>query len=482
MSELQVAPGRLLYGGEWHEAKSGRTFESVNPSTGKPITKVAGAGRDDVDAAVAAALKAFTEGAWPKMSGDDRAKCLWRLGDLLEQNKEEVARLETLDSGKPIRDTTNVDVPYAADCFRYFAGWANKIHGETIPVKGPFLNYTRREPVGVCAGIIPWNFPLLMATWKLAPALAAGNTMIVKPASQTPLSALKLGQLALEAGFPPGVVNVLTGSGGECGMALVRHPSVHKVAFTGSTEVGRTIMKESAETLKRVSLELGGKSPNIVFADANLDGAVRGALIGIFYNMGELCTAGSRLLVEESIHDALMDKLVAGAAKMQPGDPFDPKTRVGPLVSEEHMKTVLRYIDIGKSEARLAAGGERKGNQGYFVQPTVFDGVSNQMTIAREEIFGPVLAVITFKTPEDAVRIAADTPYGLAAGVWTRDVGKAHAVAARIPAGTVWVNTYNVFDQASPFGGYKQSGFGREMGRHAIELYTETKSVWVALD
>jgi aldehyde dehydrogenase (NAD+)/phenylacetaldehyde dehydrogenase len=481
MSDVQVAPGRLFYGGEWHDARSGRTFDSVNPATGKVIARLAAGGSEDVEAAVQAAHQAFTEGPWAKMSGDDRARLLWKLGDLLEQHKEEVARLETLDSGKPIRDTQNIDVPYAADCFRYFAGWANKIHGETIPVKGPFLNYTRREPVGVCAGIIPWNFPLLMATWKLAPALAAGNTMVLKPASQTTLSALKLAELAREAGFPPGVVNVLTGGGGECGMALVRHPRVAKVAFTGSTEVGRTIMKESAETLKRVSLELGGKSPNIVFADADLEGAVRGALVGIFYNMGELCTAGSRLLVQESIHDALLDKLVAGTARMQPGDPFDPKTRVGPLVSEEHMKTVLGYIDVGKREARLVAGGERKGSEGYFVQPTVFDGVRNDMTIAREEIFGPVLSVITFKDVEEAVRVAADTPYGLAAGVWTRDIGKAHAVAARIPAGTVWVNTYNVFDQASPFGGYKQSGFGREMGRHALELYTETKSVWVAL-
>src|SRR5262245_29307521 len=417
MNEVQIRPGRLLYGGEWHDAKSGRTFDSINPATGKVITKIAAAGKDDVDVAVQAAHKAFLEGDWPKMSAADRARCLWRLGELLDKYKEDVAHLETLDAGKPIRDTLGIDVPSAADCFRYFAGWATKIHGETIPVKGPFLNYTRREPVGVCAGIIPWNFPLLMATWKLAPALAAGNTMILKPASQPPLSALRLGQLALEAGFPPGVVNVLPGGGGEVGMALVRHRDVHKVAFTGSTEVGRTIMRESAETLKRVSLELGGKSPNIVFADADLEGAVRGALVGIFYNMGELCTAGSRLLVQDSVHDALMDKLVAGAAKMQPGDPFDPKTRVGPLVSEEHMKTVLRYIDIGKSEARLAAGGERKGNQGYFVQPTVFDGVSNQMTIAREEIFGPVLAVITFKTPEDAVRIGSDTQYGLDAGV-----------------------------------------------------------------
>jgi acyl-CoA reductase-like NAD-dependent aldehyde dehydrogenase len=481
MSEVQVSPARLIYGGAQHEAKSGRSFETINPASGKPITSVPAAGKPDVEAAVASAQKAASEGPWPKMSGDERARLLWRLGDLLEARKEEVARLETLDSGKPIRDTLNIDVPFAADCFRYFAGWANKIYGETIPVKGPFLNYTRREPVGVCAGIIPWNFPLLMATWKLAPALAAGNTMIVKPASQTPLSALKLGELALEVGFPPGVVNGLTGSGGEVGMALVRHPQVDKVAFTGSTEVGRTIMKESAETLKRVSLELGGKSPNIVFADANLDGAVRGALTGIFYNMGELCTAGSRLLVEDSVHDAFMDKLVAGAAKMPPGDPFDPKTRLGPLISEEHMKTVLGYIEAGKQEARLVCGGERKGSEGFFVTPTVFDRVQNDMRIAREEIFGPVLSVITFRDLEEAVRVAADTPYGLAAGVWTRDVGKAHAVAARIPAGTVWVNTYNVFDQASPFGGYKQSGFGREMGRHALELYTETKSVWVSL-
>jgi aldehyde dehydrogenase (NAD+)/phenylacetaldehyde dehydrogenase len=481
MSERDVSPGRLLYGGQLHDARSGRTFETINPATGARLTQVAAAGPEDVDAAVAAARAAFADGAWPKMTGDDRSKLLWKLGDLIEKHKDELARLETLDSGKPIRDTQNVDVPMAADYFRYFAGWANKVYGETIPVRGPFLNYTRREPIGVCAGIIPWNFPILMATWKLAPALAAGNTMILKPAEQTPLTAIRLGQLALEAGFPPGVVNVLPGAG-ETGAALVRHAGIGKVAFTGSTDVGKTIMRESADTLKRVSLELGGKSPNIVFADANLDGAVRGALSGIFYNAGEVCTAGSRLLVEESVHDAFMDKLTAGAAKMQPGDPLDSKTRMGPLVSEDHMKTVLGYIDVGKQEAQLKAGGTRVGTTGYFVVPTIFDGVSNSMRIAREEIFGPVLAVLTFKDVAEAVRIATDTPYGLAAGVWTRDVGKAHAVAASIPAGTVWVNTYNVFDQASPFGGYKQSGFGREMGRHALELYTETKSVWVALD
>jgi acyl-CoA reductase-like NAD-dependent aldehyde dehydrogenase len=483
--QIHVKPGKLLIDGKWVEASSGRTFPTTNPATAEVVTQVAEADERDVDLAVRAARRAFEGGPWAEMSASDRGKILWRIGDLIDKYNEELGTLETLDNGKPLFESRQVDMPMAAEVFRYYAGWATKIQGETVPVRGPFLHYTLREPIGVVAAIVPWNFPLLLASWKLAPALAAGNTVVLKPAPWTPLTALRLAEICQEAGLPDGSINVLTGSTRELGRALVLHPGVDKVAFTGSTATGKEILRNSADTLKRVTLELGGKSPNIVLADADLEGAVRGATIGIFYGKGEVCAAGSRLFVEKKIKDEFIQKLVDRAKKLQPGDPLDPKTRFGALTSEPQMEKVLGYIEKGKAEgARLLAGGERArvGNgKGYFIQPTVFDGVRNDMTIAREEIFGPVLATIEFADAEEAVREANNTPYGLAAAVWTRDIGKAHRIARRLQAGTVWINTYNNYDPAAAFGGYKMSGYGRELSLHAMENYTQVKSVWVNL-
>jgi len=483
--QIQVKPGKLFIGGKWVDAASGKTFPTINPATGETITAIAEGDERDAAAAVEAARKAFESGPWPEMSASDRARLLWKLGDLVDKYNEELGTLETLDNGKPIFESRQIDMPMVAEVFRYFAGWATKIHGETVPVRGPFLHYTLREPLGVVAAIVPWNFPLLLASWKLAPALAAGNTVVLKPASWTPLTAIRFGELCQEAGVPDGVVNIVTGPGATLGKALVRHPGVAKVAITGETRTGQEIVRDSADTLKRVTLELGGKSPNIVFADADLDAAVRGATIGIFYGKGEVCAAGSRLFVDKKIHDDFLQKLVDRAKKLQPADPLDPKTRFGALVSERQMQTVLGYIAKGKAEgAKLVAGGERVsvGNgKGCFLQPTVFDGVRNDMTIAREEIFGPVLASIEFGDIDEAVRLANETPYGLASAVWTRDIAKAHRVAHKLQAGTVWINTYNNYDPAAAFGGYKMSGYGRELSLHAIEHYTQVKSVWVNL-
>jgi acyl-CoA reductase-like NAD-dependent aldehyde dehydrogenase len=420
------------------------------------------------------------------MSARERGRIVRRLADRLSERADEVARLETLHNGKPISESRHIEVPAAAECFEYYAGWSDKVMGETIPVKGNHLAYTLREPVGVVAAIVPWNFPLLLAAWKVAPALACGNTVVLKPASQTPLTALALGEIAVEIGLPPGVLNVITGPGSATGQAIVEHPGIDKIAFTGDTSTGRSIMKSAADTLKRITLELGGKSPNIVLPDADLEAAIRGATIGIFYGKGEVCAAGSRLLVDRSIRDEFVDRLAARATKMVPGDPMDPKTRFGALSSRKQLDTVMKYIDSGKSEgAALVAGGERADigtGKGYFVRPTIFADVTPAMTIAREEIFGPVLAVIDFADLDEAIARANDTPYGLAAGVWTRDVKKAHYVARKLQAGTVWVNTYNVYDTAAPFGGYKQSGFGREMSAHALDHYTQIKTVWVDLN
>ncbi|HUG39019.1 MAG TPA: aldehyde dehydrogenase family protein [Longimicrobiales bacterium] len=478
------APDSLYINGEWTDPSEGGRFETVNPGTGEVLAEVPEAGPSDVDAAVAAARAALS-GPWSTMDAADRAALLWRMGDALEARREELGRLEVLDNGKPLREVP-FDLQGAIDAFRYYAGWATKLEGETIPVRGSVLNYTLREPVGVVAGIIPWNFPLEMAAWKAAPALACGNAIILKPAEQTPLTALELAAIAGEVGLPPGVFNVLTGHGETTGAALVRHRDVDKVAFTGSTAVGRTIMREAAETLKGVSLELGGKSPNIVFEDADLDAAARGAFNAVFYNTGQCCTAGSRLLVHESVYEPLMAKLVERAGSLQPDEPLNPKRKYGPVISGEQLERVLGYIETGRSEgAEILTGGGRAVREGfengYWIQPTVFDRVRPDATIAREEIFGPVLAAMTFSDEDEAVALANDTIYGLAGAVWTRDVKRAHRVARRIQAGTVWINTYHPLDAASPFGGYKQSGHGRELGRHALDLYTQIKSVWVDL-
>ncbi|HEX7186159.1 MAG TPA: aldehyde dehydrogenase family protein [Thermoanaerobaculia bacterium] len=481
-TEIRFPPRKLWIGGEWVEPDGGRSFVTENPATEEPLCEVAAASPADVDRAVKAA-RAALHGDWGRMPARERGQLLWKLADALEARADEFALLETLDNGKPIFESRYVDIPAGAEALRYFAGWADKITGDTLPVSGPFvLAYTLREPVGVVGAITPWNFPLIQALWKIAPALACGNTVVHKPASYTPLTALRFAELAAEAGLPPGVLNVLPGSGAEVGNALVAHPEVAKISFTGSTEVGRDIMRGAADTIKRVTLELGGKSPNIVFADADLDAAAKGAYTGIFYGKGEVCAAGSRLFVEAKVHDELMDRLLARTKRLAPGDPLDPKTRLGALVSRKQREGVLGYIEEGKREgARIVCGGEPAdlNGKGWFMQPTILDGVKNDMRIAREEVFGPVLAVIPFEKAGDAVELANASIYGLAAGVWTRDVGKAHEVARQLQAGTVWINQYNWYDSGAPFGGYKQSGFGRELGREALDAYTEVKTVYV---
>jgi acyl-CoA reductase-like NAD-dependent aldehyde dehydrogenase len=482
-SQAKVPPAKLWIGGQWAEPEGGKTFTTSNPATEEAIGEVGSASAGDVDRAVDAAKKAL-EGDWGrKYSARERGRMLWKIADALEARIDEFALLETLDNGKPIFESRYVDIPAAIDALRYFAGWADKVTGETLPVSGPFvLAYTLREPVGVVAAITPWNFPIIQALWKIAPALACGNTVIHKPASNTPLTALKFAELASEAGLPPGALNVLPGRGAEVGNALVAHKDVAKITFTGSTEVGKDIMRGAAETVKRLTLELGGKSPNIVFADADLDAAVKGAYTGIFYGKGEVCAAGSRLFVERSVHDALVEKLVERTKKLSPGDPLDPKTRLGALVSRQQRESVLSYVEAGRSEgAEVVAGGEAAtvGGKGFFMQPTILDACRNDMKVAQEEIFGPVLVVIPFDDVKEAVKLANDSIFGLAAGVWTRDIGKAHQVARDLQAGTVWINQYNWYDSGAPFGGYKQSGFGRELGKQALEYYTESKTVFV---
>jgi len=483
-TKTKLEPGKLLINGQWIDAA--KKFNTTNPATGEVLTQLSEASTDDVNRAVDAARRAFEDrtGPWRKMSASERGRLIWRIADLVEKNIEELAELETLDNGKPIFESRYVDMPMVIDVLRYYAGWATKIHGETVNTTETAFTYTLREPVGVVGMIVPWNFPLLLASWKLGPALACGNTIVWKPASLTSLTALRFGELAVEAGVPAGVLNILTGGSGV-GRAIVQHPGIDKIAFTGSTEVGKEIMRSAADSMKRLTLELGGKSPNIVFADADIDNAVKGAITGIFYGKGEVCNAGSRLFVESKVQDEFLEKLVARVKKMQPGDPLDPKTRMGAIVSQQQMESVLGYIDAGKKEgAKLIEGGSRvsvDGGKGFFIQPTIFVGVSNNMKIAQEEIFGPVLATLAFTDLDEVIKQANDIPYGLAAAVWTRDVKKAHTVSRQLRAGTVWINTYGLMDASLPFGGHKSSGFGRELGVHAIEHYTELKTVWLNL-
>ncbi|MDR3614029.1 MAG: aldehyde dehydrogenase family protein [Candidatus Obscuribacterales bacterium] len=484
--DFLARPKQLLIDGKFVDAETGNMFETRNPATDEVLCQVQEGGKADIDKAVKAARKAFEHGKWRKITATQRANMMLKLADLVEKNADEFAQLETLDNGKPIKESRYFDIPAVVETFRYYAGWCTKLEGETISNNPDFFTYTLREPIGVVGQIIPWNFPLLMAAWKLGPALACGNTLILKPAEQTPLSALRLGELVLEAGFPEGVVNIVTGFGANsAGEALSNHMDVDKIAFTGEDKTGREIVKASAGNLKRVSLELGGKAPNIVFADADIDAAVKGAIMGIFFNQGQVCCAGSRLFLDKKIHDEFMSKLTERVSKMRQGNGMDESTQIGPQVSREQQERVLKYIGIAKGEgAAVACGGDAPAGdlaKGYFVKPTIFTGVHNDMRIAQEEVFGPVLSVIPFEGVDDVADQANKIAFGLSGAVWTSDVKKAHKLAARIKAGTVWVNTFNMLDVAVPFGGYKMSGYGRELGKHSIDLYTNIKSVWVNL-
>jgi phenylacetaldehyde dehydrogenase len=484
---LKRAP-KLLIGGEWVESKSQKRVPVMDPATGRQIASVADANAADVERAVAAARQALEKGPWRDTLPAQREALLWKLSDLIERNADELAELESLNNGKTKFMASIVDVPGTRDYFRYMAGWATKIEGSTFQtsIHGPpgmkFHTYTLREPVGVVAQIIPWNFPLAMCSWKLGPALAAGCTCVLKPAEQTPLTALRLGELILEAGFPPGVVNILTGYGETTGAALVAHPDVDKVAFTGSTEVGKIINKAATDTLKRVTLELGGKSPVIVLPDADLNSVVGGAANAIFFNSGQVCTAGSRLFAHKKVFDQVVEGLSSAAQKIRLGPGLDPKTEMGPLVSKEQQDRVLGYIDSGRKDgAKVLSGGESPSSEGYFVKPTVFANVKPDMRIVREEIFGPVVVAQRFEDLDEIAALANDTPYGLAASIWSKDVSAVHRLVPKIKAGTVWVNCHNFVDPAMPFGGFKQSGFGREAGRAVFEYYTELKSVCIAI-
>ncbi|HEY3203347.1 MAG TPA: aldehyde dehydrogenase family protein [Thermoanaerobaculia bacterium] len=474
----------LFINGSFVPSSSGKRFPTTNPATGETIAEVAEAGKDDLDLAVAAARQTLESGPWPSMKPRQRGRILIRAADLLLSRAEDFGRVETLDNGKPVFEAAKIDMPAAAECLAYFGEYADKLYGDTFPGRKDAFLMTLREPVGVVGAITPWNFPLLQAMWKIAPALALGNTVVLKPASVTPLTSLLFAELLAEAGLPPGAFNVVPGPGAVIGQAMAEHSGIDKISFTGETETGKSILRTAAGTVKRVSMELGGKSPNVVFADADLDAAAKGAINAIFYGKGELCSAGSRLLVEESIHDALIEKVVDRAKKMTPGDPLDPKTRLGSLVSETQRDKVARYVESGKKEgARLVAGGNRAavGGKGAFFEATVFDGVTPTMTIAREEIFGPVLATLSFKDENEAVAVGNSTIYGLAAAVWSRDIKKALRAAKALKAGTVWINAYNYYDPGLPFGGYKESGFGRERGHYALEEYTQVKSIWIDL-
>jgi aldehyde dehydrogenase (NAD+) len=479
----KIRQTQCFIGGKWLPAASGKTFETINPATEEVIAQVAEGDASDVDLAVDAARDALEHGPWSKMDARDRGRLMYKLCDLIEDEAEELAALETLDNGKPIREARIGDVPLVLDVLRYYAGYADKIHGQTIPVRGNYFTYTRREPVGVVGQIIPWNFPMLMAAWKWGPALAAGCTVVMKPAEQTPLTCLRLARLAQKAGIPDGVINVIPGYGPTAGAAIVRHKGVDKVAFTGEYKTAQIIMRDAAPTLKRLTFELGGKSPNIVFADADLEAAAIGSHFGLYLNQGQCCCAGSRLFVEEKVHDKFVDKLVAMNKGRKLGDPFDPETEQGPQVDQAQFDKIMHYIDQGKKEgASCLTGGERHGTRGYFVKPTLFANVNDEMKIAQDEIFGPVLSVLKFKNVDEIIERANNTFYGLAAAVWTRDIAKAHRLAAKIKAGTVWINCYDVFDAAAPFGGFKMSGLGRELGERGLDAYTETKTVTVSLN
>ena len=479
---------QLFIGGRWVDAASGETFDTPNPATGESLASVASGGPEDIDRAVRAARTAFEDGPWSRMTPSERGRMVWRIGDLILEHLEELAQLESLDNGKPLTIARAADVPLAADLFHYMAGWATKIEGNTINISVPyapgaqFHAYTLREPIGVVGQIIPWNFPLLMAAWKLGPALATGNCVVLKPAEQTPLSALLLARLIQEAGVPDGVVNVVTGFGETAGAPLAAHDGVDKVAFTGSTEVGKMIVQAAAGNLKKVTLELGGKSPNVVFADADPEASVAGAANAIFFNHGQCCVAGSRLYVERDRFDEVVEGVAEIAKGIKVGDGFSADTQMGPLVSDEQLRRVSGYLDSGRADgAEVVTGGGRVGERGYFIEPTVISKTRPDMKIVREEIFGPVVVAEPFQSLDEIAAVANDSPYGLGAGVWTKDVSKAHAMAKRLRAGTVWINCYNIFDAALPFGGYKQSGWGREMGHEALEAYTEVKAVCTQL-
>ncbi len=478
----EVRQTLCFIGGKWIPSASGKTFDTLHPATEEVIAQIAEGDAADIDLAVDAARAQFDGGEWSRMDARERGRLMYKFADLLEEHAGELAALETLDNGKPISDSRAADIPLVIQCIRYYAGWADKIQGDTIPIDGEFFCYTRREPVGVVGQIIPWNFPALMAAWKWGPALACGCTIVMKPAEQTPLSCLRMARLAQKAGIPDGVINVVPGFGPTAGAALVKHPGVDKIAFTGELGTAKIIQRAATDTMKRLTFELGGKSPNVVFADADLDAAVDGAHFALYFNQGQCCCAGSRLFVEDSVHDEVIDRLIAKNKEQRIGDPFDTATEQGPQVDQAQFDKILEYVEYGKQDgAKCVSGGKRYGDTGYFVEPTLFTGVTDDMRIATDEIFGPVLSVMKFSDFEEVTRRANDTTFGLAAAVWTRDIGKAHRFASQVRAGTVWINCYDVFDSAAPFGGFKQSGLGRELGEAGLAAYTESKTVTVSL-